>query len=525
MQELKLELYQGPIYSAFQPLPGYTQIRDDWYWAVLMAPPPAGTAQADWIKPETPGPVYPEGTAGTQTLPVGTTQFVVSQVCVKHPKIPPYKYYPTIPNGPTLGPIPVGFGDPGLYCVTPPPNTDGIGIWIVRIEKTNLDPATQPELPVAPPGGRAVFPPNDLHTADQPLLIVRGESPGNRRCPDLGDITGNKSCFAPGETGTFTVAITDPDSTLCGYTWEFKNGATGQSKIRPSTTNSISVVFDNAWNTGNWQVTVSAVLCNAAPECGFSIGADHPYEFGLLATVCPVIDYLHANPDSQNPCTYLFEVHISGGYSGTRLVWHFGDGTAPYEQAVSSPVMTLTHPYSNVPANGAHVSVELAGMNVCCPPQSKETWITLPPGGCPGGGGGGGGGMSLCGFLLGMWLAAFVAAGILGYLNLWYPWGAIAYVAYGVFLAAWIAACCWPCARRFWKCCTLLQWHFIATSWLLQAFAALALASVFNAYVTAAYLVFAGTVLSAMLAIGRCRVPNIWSPRDYPGTKCEKNWW
>ena len=529
MEELKLELYQGPIDAAFDSLPGYTQITDDMYWAVLIAQPPADSDMAKWIKAENPGVVYPEGTNGTETLAAGTTEFIVSQVCVKHLKIPPYKYYPQVPNGPILGPIPIGYGSGEYYCVTPPPNTDGIGIWIVKIEKNRPGHPEQPELPVAPQGGRAVFPPNNLHLGSQPLLIVRGGVRDEKRCPTLGDISSDKPCYVPGETGVLTVAIDDPDSALCGYTWEFENTGSGQTKIESSTTNSISITFDDTWDPGNWEVKVSAILCNAPLECGFSLASDI-YEFGLIDTDCPVIDYLDANQDVRNPCKYYFEVKISGDYSGTRLRWNFGNGSSPVEQNVTDSIMRTEHLYSAVPANGALVSVELLDINVCCPPQSKERWITLPDEGCRRGNGDGeprepGRFGSLCGFLLGMWIAGFMAAGTLGYLNYWWPWGAIAYAAYGVFLLLWIGFCCWPCASRFWKCCTLLQWHFIATAWLLQIFAVLALATIINPIVTAAYILFVGTLISAMLAIGKCRVPNPWNPADYPDKKCPGSWW
>jgi len=379
MQELKLELYQGPINPAFSNLPGYTIINNEMYWAVLMARPPDGSAMANWIKAETPSTIYPEGTNGTDTLQAGTTNFIVSEVCVKHPKYPPYKYYPAVPNGPGLGPLPIGSGDGGYYCVTPPPDTEGIGIWIISLEK--FGPGS-PELPVAPPGGRAVFLPNDLSLTSQPLLIVRGEVPGGKRCPKLGDISSDKDCYAPGETGVFTIAIPyDPDNAIGGYTWEFKNIDTGQINTISSQTNSVSVTFDNTWEVGNWTVKVSVVLVDADPICGYSMAADNIYPFGLLELECPVIDYLDADQDPNNPCRYEFEVRISGDYSGTKLQWNFGDGTTS-EQVVTSSVMTTPHVYSNVPANGALVSAELVEMNVCCPRQFKERWIQLPPDGC-----------------------------------------------------------------------------------------------------------------------------------------------
>ncbi|HVP36013.1 MAG TPA: hypothetical protein VMT04_03365, partial [Terriglobales bacterium] len=440
-----------------------------------------------------------------------------------------------VPNGPILGPLPIGYGSDDYYCIIPPPNLNGIGIWIVQLEP--FDTNSPEPLPVAPAGGRAVFNPHDLRLSSQPLLIIRGEGEGEKRCPDLLDISGNKNCFGRDETGTFTVGITDPDSALCGYTWEFSNTITGQEKTRPSSTNTISITFDSTWDGGNWAVRVSAILCNAPEICGYSITADNIYEFGLLLIRCPVIDYLEANPDTKNRCKYRFEVSISGDYIGSRIRWDFGDGSNPEEQDVTSSIMTKDHTYSNVPANGVFVSVELIGLNVCCTPQKKERWITLPDGGCSGGGGtggggggggdneggsGGGGGFSLCGFLLTMWIIGFLTAGILGYLNQLWPAGAIAYAAYAVFLGLWIGFCCWPCASRFWKCCTLLQWHFIVTTLLLQIFAVLALSGIYNPYVTAVYTLIAGTVLTAMLALGRCRIPNVWNPSDYPGSKCER---
>src|SRR4030042_581622 len=147
MQELELELYKGPINQAFSALPGYTQIKENMYWAVLMTQPAAGSAMADWIKAENPSAIYPDGTNGTDTLAAGTSNFIVSQVCVKHFKLPPYKYYPQVPNGPILGPLPIGSGGGGYYCVITPPNTDGIGIWVVRKEKFDPVSAQQPGLP------------------------------------------------------------------------------------------------------------------------------------------------------------------------------------------------------------------------------------------------------------------------------------------------------------------------------------------------------------------------------------------
>lgn len=129
------------------------------------------------------------------------------------------------------------------------------------------------------------------------------------------------------------------------------------------------------------------------------------------------------------------------------------------------------------------------------------------------------GGFDLCCILLALWVFAFlVAAGLLYCGQLVY--GGIALVAYAVVLVIWGSSCC-ACALTFWRCCTLLKWHWMAATVLISAvFPVLSYICGANGLVAAIY---GGLVtgLMLMMAITRCgSLPNPLDATTWPGCRC-----
>jgi hypothetical protein len=128
-------------------------------------------------------------------------------------------------------------------------------------------------------------------------------------------------------------------------------------------------------------------------------------------------------------------------------------------------------------------------------------------------------GFDFCCILLGVWISAFlVAAGLFYCGQLVY--GGIALVIYIIVLAIWGKSCC-LCALTFWRCCTLLKWHWAATSILLSTvFPVLSLICGGNGLIAGIY----GGLVTALLfimAIARCgSLPNPLDPSTWPGCRC-----
>jgi hypothetical protein len=95
----------------------------------------------------------------------------------------------------------------------------------------------------------------------------------------------------------------------------------------------------------------------------------------------------------------------------------------------------------------------------------------------------------------------------------------IAGIVYTIALVLWNALCCWPCSMRPWACCGLLQWHMIATVWLLQILAVLAFFSLGSAYVGASYATLL-SILFGLLGGARCTIPNPYAPTTWPPACC-----
>lgn len=126
---------------------------------------------------------------------------------------------------------------------------------------------------------------------------------------------------------------------------------------------------------------------------------------------------------------------------------------------------------------------------------------------------------TLCCILLGIWMALFFITATLLYFSSWWP-ALFAGILWAIAFGVWIGVCCWPCAKRFWRCCSLLQWLFIAaavTSGTL--FALWALFKGGNGWVIAIYggIFFVAGVL---MAFAKCRPVNPFDPGSWPGCRC-----
>lgn len=129
-----------------------------------------------------------------------------------------------------------------------------------------------------------------------------------------------------------------------------------------------------------------------------------------------------------------------------------------------------------------------------------------------------GGGFSLCCILLGVWMLLFLVLATLLYFSVWKA-ALVVGIVFLIALALWILICCWPCARRFWRCCTLLQWFFIVT--VLTTSALFALFAIFQTggWVVFGYGLFA-ILIGILLGAAGCRAPNPYWPPDWPPCTC-----
>ena len=366
-------------------------------------------------------------------------------------------------------------------------------------------------------------------------------------------------------TAGFTAAP-PPGMTASQYLWSV-TAPGGKKADRASTSPSVDTT--SGWTgpgatsggavdlsqPGAYSVAVTAKLAGDAAPC--SPVAGQPFQVGPCA--CP---QKHVDPTKEWSVTNItapfgpstFETVTcdtatvtidfaldKGAFSDTdlRYQWDFGDGATAGPLAGPAGAKQ-THTFTNVGQTKTYtvvVTVSVPGST--CPPVTRQMQLTVPA--CPPGPDPGPepepepevdkpGRVSLCDVLLGLWLALFVAAGIAFYFNA-NKVGIALLILWALAFAVWIAVCCWPCARTFWRCCTLLQWLLLATLWLLQIFAVIAIVAkilswlgfgfpALNPLVPAIYTFLGLTLLALLLSSARCRFPNPWNPKDWPGSRC-----
>lgn len=341
-------------------------------------------------------------------------------------------------------------------------------------------------------------------------LIVKNESGDIIESTCDEDVELEKpDCLPPGK---YTISVRDPPADGYDYSWsvdgELQDGETGREFIYPL--------------SASKEVTISSTVnLDSVDECIMSDSVtlkacfdekDCPKLTGLQVQGCaPGLVTLTATGEDLDNVEEFY--------------WEFGDETT---QITSGNI--VEHSYEE--RRAYTVTVRMKKPNECEPiwePSWDEDPLTSTVPGCSKDGDDDDNGpppkrgFGLCGALLAAWFFAFIVAGLAYYLG--YFWAIYVFASYVAALAIWIGICCWPCGLRFWKCCELLQWHFIATGWLIQIFAVLTFVGTTNAFVTAIYVGFGGTVIAGISAIGKCRLPNIWVRDDYPKTKCKGNWW
>lgn len=201
MATLYLELYQGDIPDSLSGLPGaqnYNQNQGVYWLALTTTPNPGSEAETIFQSAEVPANSN-TFTHGTDTLATGTQNFVITSLCIWHPKQPPYNFRITIPDGSqvTLNPDFDSDDEHAWFCEAFQ-NIGSIGIYVIEV---GVDSATQP--PVSIDNSAAMLNPDLLpFTSDffekQPLLKINGfEQNIAPECPviETVEITG----CAPGQ--------------------------------------------------------------------------------------------------------------------------------------------------------------------------------------------------------------------------------------------------------------------------------------------------------------------------------------
>jgi hypothetical protein len=308
-----------------------------------------------------------------------------------------------------------------------------------------------------------------------------------------------------------------PPSDL-SYTWDFGDGSTagplrggpsptgqnGEQQMHTFTnptpgqpkTYTIEVTVDTA-NCPPLKIpmTLEVLGCGQPPETippevtGCSVSAGSPGTIRI--TFSEDVDQASAT----NPANFAVTVN-SAARVPTSLT--YTPNTTTINGININPGQTVNVTVTNVTDKAGNV---ISGSNTasCSAPP-----IPPPPSG----------GFDFCCFLLGIWILAFVIAGVLIYLNFLNAagWAILAFIlAFG----AWIIFCC----RR--NMCVILQWLWIATTWVITIFGVIAIiSSAGNPAVAGAYSILAAFLLFLM-AISSCGLPpNPFDPKTWPGCRC-----
>ncbi|MHC4643817.1 MAG: PKD domain-containing protein, partial [Planctomycetota bacterium] len=459
------------------------------------------------------------------TLPVNTDDFSVSNVCIWNPKYPPYVFRIIFPSGEQITLDPTGQGNnDSWFCQIPPQAiSDYKGIWVVDVHLKNT-----PALPQSINGSNANLNPDMLNINDyfgrQPLIKVVGAETGTV-CPEIGEIEIVSGCAA----GDVTLKVDILPSQLVDIeelTWEFGDGsfstygpgyADGEVSHGLQVTHTYSAALDNQGD--NWKATATILRHQGCIPRSRTSEITIP----TCPIHCPVIGAVEIVSDHNcTPGTIKFRATVSNSYPTMSYFWNFGDGS----ETVESNSNEVEHHYAS--SETYQVSVDISVPDNCQPASGH---ITVHPcqqddnGGDNGGDNGddNGGGFNWCSLWLWLWIFSLLTATILVAMGIYY--GAFVYIAYLVFLALWVAMCCWPCARTPWRCCGFLQWHFIALTWLEVVLPILGLAGYPTAWVEFAIVTVLLVLIWIALGTANCRIPVPFLPGTYPGPRCGTEFW
>ncbi len=249
-------------------------------------------------------------------------------------------------------------------------------------------------------------------------------------------------------------------------------------------------------------------------ECPSIIGSPE----GIKVTRKKIISPNGTEVTPKNGCSFSFSIQINNpSINLPTITWNFDDGTGPH--VLGSSVDWTYPPLTNGKKN---VTVTVTNSDPSCSDRATavvevecdSTPPTPTPTPIPGGG------FSLCCILIWWWGISHAVAGSLLYFGLWVG-GIISAAIATIVLAIWIGVCCWPCALRFWQCCTLLKWVIMFNDALVVTlFGMYALGAAGNPWVLVAF-GLVSTLCRAAMSASKCgTIPNIFDPTTWPPCRC-----
>ena len=323
-------------------------------------------------------------------------------------------------------------------------------------------------------------------------------------------------------TVDFTAEITPATPPYMGrVTWQVRDSATNNLLPLPSPTPTDSNLTFKFDQKGRYKVTATL---DVQAGCNISSQPNDVDIIDIVDCECPSIigSPKGIEVTKINGCSFSFSIQINNPSTNSpTITWNFDDGTGPHVGLGSSvnwdyPALTSGKKNVTVTVTNSDPScsdMATAGVEVKCdepiPPDD-----TPPPPPPPSGG------FDLCCFLIWWWGLSHLVTGSLLYFGLWVA-GIISAAIATIVLAIWIGVCCWPCALRFWQCCTLLKWVIMFNDALVVTlFGIYALGGAGNPWVLAAF-GLVSTLCRAAMSASKCgTIPNIFDPTTWPPCRC-----
>jgi PKD domain len=457
-----------------------------------------------------------------------------------------FTYTVTAPNGTSVTITPTA---PGWTNVPlPVPINSGKGIWLIDIDRASGSSVGAPALLKGTPAANGgvdepyVSPYGNMYEGILGLEFT-GEEVVTPNCYDIKVSHPGHPCLRAGQPSvavTFTATITPATPPFTGTViWQVRDGQGSLLPLPMPTPTGTTLTFTFT-QKGQYQVT--AMIVQPGTGCTYMYPSDTD-TVDIVDCTCPsIIGSTNGIQVTQiSGCTFSFSIQITNPSATTpTFTWDFGDGTGPH---VLNATPTYTYPAQTIGTRTVTVTLTnndpscsdmaTTKVNVKCgtttptpttptptPTPTTPTPTTPTPTPTPTTPTSTGSGFSLCCFLIWWWGISHWVTGTLLYFSLW--WAAlICGIIATIILIVWIAVCCWPCALKPWKCCTLLRWLVMFNDVLvITLFALYALGVAGNGYVVAGFGA-TSTVLRIIMAASNCgAIPNIFDPTTWPSCKC-----
>jgi PKD repeat protein len=396
-------------------------------------------------------------------------------------------------------------------------------------------------------------------------------------CPDKVSVNRQNPASPPlpSPHEQFVASIAWPAGTLSpptptGLDWVVTlPGATGQAAPQarshtPLVPGGPIDVIDTT-SAGQWTGDAAAIMggaVNLTAGGNYAVGATakFPFQAGLPTnpdgtTVCNLTGSTSFTIPTKVSCAQITGINVSvpgcaapAGGVATELTasvtnssgvlgsyeWDFGDPASGVANTTTTSVPTAQHTFG---APGNYAVTLTIHRPASCPPttQTATSTVSISACPCPEGQHRDASGKCVpdtpptpptppvdigCCVLIIAWGVAHIATGIALYFNFWWLSLALGIVA-TILLGLWIGLCCWPCAIRFWTCCTLLGWQFVFNSILTGTlYGLLAGANLPGNPAVVAAFTAATAVFALLLGITRCPFPNPLFPPQWPPCRC-----